>query len=246
MKFIRGFAVIIVLLAAWQIATMIFQFPNYILPSPIAIIKTFMQDSTIIATQAIPTIIETLLGLVLGCLLGMIAAIVIAYFKPTRHWLLPILLVSQAIPTFAIAPLLVIWFGYGMTSKIACTVIMLFFPITSNFYDGLRCTQGEWLDLAKTMHASKLQTFLKICIPAALPNLASGLKIAATIAPIGAIVGEWVGSSKGLGYLMLNANARMQISLMFAALFTIVILTLLLYFIVEFCSKKIVYWQTEH
>ena len=242
MRLVRGLLVIFILLALWQITNTVFQFPEYILPSPIAIFKTFIQDRYLIATQAIPTIIETLLGLFFGCVLGIIAALCIAYFRTTRHWLLPILLLSQAIPTFAIAPLLVIWFGYGLSSKIACTIIMLFFPITSNFYDGLRATSSDWLDLAKVMHASKWQTFLKIRIPAALPNLASGLKIAATLAPIGAIIGEWVGSSKGLGYLMLNANARMEIPLMFAALLTIIVLTLLLYFIVDIVMRKIIYF----
>lgn len=242
---IRGVIVITVLLSLWQIAAMAFQFPSYILPSPLMILSTSVRNSHLIIDQSIPTILETLIGLALGCVLGMIAAIIIAYCQSMRYWLLPILLLSQAIPTFAIAPLLVIWFGYGMTSKIACTVIMLFFPITSNFYDGLKRTPPEWLDLANTMGASKLQIFINIQLPAALPQLASGLKIAATIAPIGAIVGEWVGSSRGLGYLMLNANARMQISLMFAALFTIIILTLLLYFSVDILSKKLIYWQTE-
>ena len=244
-RVMRSCVVILVLLLLWQIANNVFQFPDYILPSPLAIFKTWAQQWNMIANQAIPTIIETLLGLFLGCLLGVIAALCIAYFRSTRHWLLPILLLSQAIPTFAIAPLLVIWFGYGMASKIACTLIMLFFPITSNFYDGLRRTPAEYLDLANVMHASNWQIFLKVRIPAALPSLASGLKIAATIAPIGAIVGEWVGSSQGLGYLMLNANARMQIPLMFAALFTIIVLTLLLYFIVDIGTKKLIYWQKE-
>lgn len=245
MKLLRPLLVLLVFFGAWQLADGFFQFPSYILPSPIQIFETWWVKAAILYHQAIPTIIETLLGLFLGCLLGILAAIVIAYYKQARYWLLPMLIISQAIPTFAIAPLLVIWFGYGMASKIACTIIMLFFPITSSFYDGLRRTETAWLDLSKTLGASKWQTFLKIRLPAALPSFATGLKVAATIAPLGAIVGEWVGSSQGLGYLMLNANARMQISLMFAALFTIVILTLLLYFAVDFASKKCIYWQTE-
>ena len=245
MKILRPLIIMLVLFGLWQLADGVFHFPDYILPSPIHIFQTGIRDANILFQQAIPTIIETLSGLLIGCLLGMIAAIVIAYFKQARYWLLPLLLISQAIPTFAIAPLLVIWFGYGMTSKIACTVIILFFPITSSFYDGLRRTEKSWLDLAKTMDASKWQIFLKIRIPAALPSFATGLKVAATLAPLGAIVGEWDGSSEGLGYLMLNANARMQISLMFAALFTIVVLTLILYFTVDMAAKKFIYWQRE-
>jgi putative hydroxymethylpyrimidine transport system permease protein len=135
-----------------------------------------------------------------------------------------------------------VWFGYGIASKIITAMMMLFFPVTSNFYDGLRQTKTIWLDLAKTMNSSSWQTLWQIKIPAALPSLASGLRIAATIAPIGAIVGEWVGASRGLGYLMLNANARMQIDLMFAALITVTLLTILLYFSVDKILKKTITW----
>lgn len=246
MKTIRVIAVVLVLIFIWQTIVSLCQLPAYILPGPLSVLTIWGRDFSLIATQSIPTILETIVGLILGCTLGAIAALVIAYFQNARFWLLPVLLISQAIPTFAIAPLLVIWLGYGMASKVACTVIMLFFPVTSAFYDGLRRTEPEWLDLAKTMGASKFQMLLKIRIPAALPTFGSGLRVAATIAPIGAIVGEWVGSSEGLGYLMLNANARMQINLMFASLFTIVILTLILYYSVDFSLKKFIHWQPEH
>ena len=133
-----------------------------------------------------------------------------------------------------------------MSSKIAVTIIMLFFPITSALFDGLRKTEPGWLDLAKTMRAKKWRVFWHIRIPAALPHLASGLRIAAVIAPIGAVVGEWVGASRGLGYLMLNANARTEIDLMFAALFTIVIFSLTLYFVVDKSLRAAIPWQIEN
>jgi ABC-type nitrate/sulfonate/bicarbonate transport system permease component len=162
------------------------------------------------------------------------------YIKPLSLWFLPLMIISQAIPTFAIAPLLVIWFGYGMASKIICTILMIFFPITSAFFDGLRQTERHWLDLAKTMNAKKIRLFYYIRIPAALPRLASGMRIAAVFAPIGAVIGEWVGASGGLGFLMLNANARMQIDLMFAALCVLILLSLLLYFIIDrICARFI-------
>jgi len=119
---------------------------------------------------------------------------------------------------------------------------MLFFPIANAFYDGLTRTEASWLDLAKTMQATRWQTLWKIRIPAALPHLASGLRIATAIAPIGAIVGEWVGASRGLGFLMLNANARMQIDLMFAALFVLIIFSLSLYFLMDRLLTRCIYW----
>jgi putative hydroxymethylpyrimidine transport system permease protein len=242
---LRSFILLVSFIVVWQLIVILFNLPPYILPTPAQVFKTGYLYSHVIAKEAVPTVIETLLGLLLGILFGSLAALSMAFFRPISLWLLPVLIISQAIPTFAIAPLLVIWFGYGMASKIATTIIMLFFPITSAFYDGLRRTDRGWLDLAKTMQAKKWRVFWNIRIPAALPYLASGIRVAAVIAPIGAIVGEWVGASRGLGFLMLNANARMQIDMMFAALFTIIIFSLLLYFSVNYFLKYAIYWQAE-
>jgi putative hydroxymethylpyrimidine transport system permease protein len=243
---LRGIIILCGLILTWEIIVRFFQLPPYILPSPILVFKTAYTNKSLILTEAIPTVIETLLGLWLGTILGCITAITMAFFRPLKLWLLPVLLISQAVPTFAIAPLLVIWFGYGLTSKIVTTILMLFFPITSAFFDGLRRTEPGWLDLAKTMNAKKWRIFWLIRIPASLPSLASGLRVATAIAPIGAIVGEWVGASHGLGYLMLNANARMQIDLMFSALFAIIVFSLLLYFTVDKLLRIAIPWQTEN
>lgn len=239
---LRSLLLVIGLIFLWQFVVMHFRLPPYILPTPAQVFKTWYIRVDLIMTEAIPTIIETLLGLVLGTMLGCLGALIMAFFRPLKLWLLPLLIISQAIPTFALAPLLVIWFGYGMASKIITTIIMLFFPITSAFFDGLRRTESGWLDLAKTMQATRWRMFWHIRIPAALPSLASGLRVATVIAPIGAIVGEWVGASQGLGFLMLNSNARMQIDLMFAALLTIVIFSLLLYFVVDKTLKHWISW----
>jgi len=239
----RLFIINIILLSLWQAIIYICQLPDYILPSPWQVFSTLYQQHSLIAAQTIPTVIETLLGFFLGILFGCVAGFSISFFRPLALWMLPLLIISQAIPTFAIAPLLVIWFGYGLASKIITTILILFFPIASTFYDGLRQTEQGWLDLAKTMQANKWRIFFHIRLPAALPIIAGGIRIAAVAAPIGAIVGEWVGSSRGLGYLMLNANARMQIDMMFAALMVIIALALLLYFSVDSLLKKYIWWE---
>lgn len=244
-KLLQLFITITVLLGCWQLTVYFLQLPNYILPSPTRVLLALYHNHSVILTQALPTLAETVTGLALGILFGSLAALLIALFKPLSRWCLPLLIISQAIPTFAIAPLLVIWFGFGVTSKIITTVIMVFFPITSALYDGLLKTRRDWLDLAQTMNASRLQTFLQIRIPNALPSLASGIRIAAASAPIGAIVGEWVGSSAGLGYLMLNANARMQIDMMFAVLFVIIILSLSLYFFTDKVLRRVIWWGEQ-
>lgn len=231
------------LLMLWQATIVLFHLPAYILPSPWQVAVTWFEQFNLIMHEAAITLTEALLGLLFGTLLGCFAALAMVFFHPLTLWLLPILIISQAVPTFAIAPLFVLWFGYGMLSKIATTIIMLFFPITSAFYDGLHRTPAQWNDMAKTMGARKWRFFYYIRMRAALPYLASGLKIAAVIAPIGAIVGEWVGASQGLGFLMLNANARMQIDLMFAALFTLTCFSLLFYFIMDRAMNAIVFWR---
>lgn len=242
---IRGIILLISLLIVWQLIIFIFQLPPYILPSPLLVLHAWIDNLTLIATQTWPTVIETLLGLFFGSLIGIISALSMAYFQPVRFWMMPVLVISQAVPTFAVAPLLVIWFGYGMAAKIIVTMLMLFFPVTSYFYDGLRRTDPNWLDLAKTMNGSRWRTLWFVRIPAALPALASGLRVATVTAPIGAIIGEWVGSSRGLGFLMLNANARMQIDMMFAALFTLIMFSLLLFFTVDKLLRRAIFWQVE-
>ena len=240
---LRSSTICLILLAMWQIIIHCFALPPYILPSPSRVLFTLLEQYRVIATHAIPTLIETSAGYLLGFFFGCLAALLIAFFRPLKTWLLPLFIISQAIPTFAIAPLLVIWLGYGLASKIVAAMLIIFFPVTSAFYDGLSRTQKGWLDLAKTMQGSKWRIFYSIRIPAALPDLCSGLRIAAVAAPIGAIIGEWVGSSSGLGYLMVNANARMQIDLMFAALFVIILMAMTLYVSVDVMLKRLVWWE---
>jgi putative hydroxymethylpyrimidine transport system permease protein len=191
------------------------------------------------------TLFEIIAGLLLGTFLGALSALSMIASFSLKRWLLPVLVISQAIPVFALAPLLVLWFGYGMSSKIAMAVLIIFFPVTAAFYDGLRRIEPEWLELAQVMNAKPLAVIRHIRIPSALPAFASGLRVATAVAPIGAVVGEWVGSSKGLGFYMLHANARMQIDVMFAALVVLGVLALAIYFSVDRAMIKIVYWQKE-
>jgi putative hydroxymethylpyrimidine transport system permease protein len=195
--------------------------------------------------HALTTVFEIVAGLVIGTLLGASSALSMIASLSLKRWLLPVLVISQAIPVFALAPLLVLWFGYGLSSKIAMAVLIIFFPVTAAFYDGLRSTEPEWLELARVMNAKPLAVIRHIRMPAALPAFASGLRVATAVAPIGAVVGEWVGSSKGLGFYMLHANARMQIDVMFAALAVLAVAALSLYFAVDRAMVNLVYWQKD-
>jgi putative hydroxymethylpyrimidine transport system permease protein len=245
MNLLRGAVIFLGLLAVWQALVSLTGVESFILPGPLAVARALASRWSLLAENAGVTILEILLGLACGSLLGAASALLIAAFRPARQWLLPVLVVSQAIPVFALAPLLVLWFGYGLASKVAMATLIIYFPVTAAFYDGLKRTEPGWLDLARTMGGSRLAVLRVIRIPAALPALASGLRVATAVAPIGAVVGEWVGSSAGLGYLMLHANARLQIDLMFAALFVLAVFAVLLYFAVDRALRLALPWQAE-
>ncbi|WP_022726914.1 ABC transporter permease [Fodinicurvata sediminis] len=242
---LRPLGIFIGILVLWQALVWVTGAPAYILPAPSQVGAVLFKRWDSLAFHAGITLAEILLGFFIGSLFGIISALMIATFRTLRFWLLPVLVVSQAIPVFALAPVLVLWLGYGMASKIAMASLIIFFPVTTSFHDGLRRTETGWLDLARTCGASKWATFRHVRILAALPALASGLRVAAAVAPIGAIIGEWVGSSAGLGHLMLNANARMQIDVMFAALVVLAVLALLLYFLTDRFCHLLLPWSPE-
>jgi putative hydroxymethylpyrimidine transport system permease protein len=232
-------------LTVWEAVVVVTGIPRFLLPGPGSVLVALIGHGPLIAGHAARTLAEMGLGLVLGGGLGMICAAAMAWFRPVRRWLMPALVVSQAVPVFALAPLLVLWFGYGMASKVAMTILVIFFPVTSAFFDGLRRTEPGWLDLARTMGGSAWTVLWRIRIPAALPALGSGLRVAVAVAPIGAVIGEWVGASAGLGYLMLQANARMQTDLMFAALLVLGLMAVTLYAAMDWGLRRLLPWQPD-
>ncbi|MDJ0894415.1 MAG: ABC transporter permease [Alphaproteobacteria bacterium] len=242
---LRIAVIFIGLLVLWEAVVRLTGVQAFILPGPVQVLTTWVQSAPRLLPHAGVTTVEIILGMALGAGFGMLSALCLAYFRPVRGWLMPVLVISQAIPVFAIAPLLTLWLGYGIGSKVAMATLIIYFPVTAAFYDGLRRTEPGWLDLARTMNATRWAALRHVRLPAALPALGSGLRVAASVAPIGAVVGEWVGSSAGLGYLMLHANARLQTDLMFAALLTLAILALSLYYVVDGLVRWMVPWQPE-
>ncbi len=245
MRVLRPLVIFLGLIATWQIVVLATGAPHYILPGPARVARALLERWPELLGHAGVTVAEILLGLALGALLGCVSALVIASFRPARRWLLPVLVVSQAIPVFALAPVLVLWLGYGLASKVAMATLIIYFPVTAAFFDGLRRTEPGWLDLARTMGGSRSAILRHVQIPAALPALSSGIRVATAVAPIGAVVGEWVGSSAGLGYMMLQANARMQVDVMFAALFLLAVFAVGLYAAVDAGLRRALPWQAE-
>jgi putative hydroxymethylpyrimidine transport system permease protein len=222
----RTVAAILLFGAIWQAVVMLTGVPTYILPPPLLVLLAVWANAGVLLANAMVTAEEVLLGLFLGTAFGVGTAVAMALSDRLRGLLRPALVVSQAVPVFALAPVLTLWLGYGLAAKIAMTVLIVFFPLASVFLDGLMTTPESTLDLARLASATRWRTLLWLRLPHALPALASGLGIAAVYAPIGAVIGEWVGASQGLGYVMLMANARSHTDLMFAALLVLVGLTL--------------------
>lgn len=240
----RGLTVFSGLLLLWWLATLS-NIPAFLLPTPAAVAEALWSGRGYFAWNTLITASEVLSGLVLGVLLGAGLALCMIASPRLQRWLMPLVLTSQAIPVFALAPLLVLWFGFGMSAKVAMAVLVIFFPVTSAFFDGLRRVNSGYLDLARTLGASRWAQLRHVRLMAALPAFGTGLRMAAAIAPIGAIIGEWVGSAEGLGYLMLNANARMQTDQLFAALFILVLMTVLLWVTVDSLLRRLINWAAE-
>jgi putative hydroxymethylpyrimidine transport system permease protein len=232
-------------LAVWWALTRATALPAFMLPAPADVAAALWQQRDLLFWNTLTTLTEILLCLLFGTLFGGLAAIAIVASPLLQRWLMPVLVLSQAIPVFALAPLLVLWLGFGIASKVVMAVLVIFFPVTANFADGLRRTDPGWLDLARTMNASPWAMLRHVRLPAALPAFASGLRVATAIAPIGAIIGEWVGASSGLGFVMINANARIQTNLMFAALFILAVMAIVLYMLVDRALRLLLRWSPE-
>ena len=245
MTLVRILISAVFLVALWQVLVTVTAVPFFIFPGPARVFTALVERADLLLANAWVTAVEIVLGLAIGVAIGVASAITLLVFGSARRWVLPLLVISQALPVFALAPLLTLWFGYGMASKVAMAVLIIYFPVTAAFYDGLRRVDPTWIDLARTMGASRAALLRHIRIPAALPPFSSGVRIAASVAPIGAVVGEWVGSSRGLGFLMLHANGRMQTDLMFAALLVLAVMALALYFTVDAAMRRLVHWSPE-
>jgi putative hydroxymethylpyrimidine transport system permease protein len=242
---VRALVVIAGLAVIWQGVVVIFRPPHFMLPGVDRVVTALIERPELWQVHAVTTASETLIGLAAGALAGMALALVMSFFPLTRRLVLPSLIVSQAFPVFAIAPLLVLWFGYGIGSKIVMATIAIFFPVASAFHDGLVRTDTGLLDLSRLYRARHWKEVALIRVPHAMPSLVSGLRLAAVYAPIGALIGEWVGASSGLGYAMLLANGRAQTDVVFACLLLIAAMSLALRALVDLATRNVAPWAPE-
>ncbi|MDZ7928140.1 MAG: ABC transporter permease [Agrobacterium sp.] len=236
---------VVLLLIVWQLCIWLFAPPRYILPSPVDVTAAFLRQPGFLFGQAMVTSGEMAIGLATGIAAGIFIAFATAAIPRFGRLVWPMVLVLQAFPVFVLAPILVLWFGFGMASKVVMTAIIIFFPVASAFTDGLNRTDRTILDAASLTQASHWQILTRLRVPLALPSLISGLRVAAPLAPLGAVIGEWVGASAGLGFVMIQSNARMQTDTMFAAMTVLAVMAVLLRLLVDRATANLAPWAKE-
>lgn len=232
-------------LLIWTAAARLMGLPSFILPTPDDVWRSFVRVATdgTLAFHAWVTLSEVLLGLALGVVVATLLGYALAKSTPLERLLSPYIVASQAIPIVAIAPLLIIWFGPGMLSKVLVSALIVFFPVLVNTVVGVRSVPEELYELMRSLRAGRWQTFLKLEVPASLPVLIGGLKVGATLSVIGAVVGEFVGADRGLGFLINLGRGMYDTPLVFVAIFALIAMALGLYGAVSFLEGWLLRWQ---
>jgi NitT/TauT family transport system permease protein len=235
--------VILGLVAVWEAALPLFNVASYVLPRPSAIVVELFRSSDILWDHTVVTLREILIGFVAGSAIGIILAVVIAQFRVLERSLYPIIVFLHTVPKLAIAPIFVMWFGFGLLPKVILVVVISFFPITVNTIYGLTSVDRNIIDLMRSVSASEWQILKWVRIPSAVPYLFAGLKISVTLAVVGAVIGEWVGTDAGLGFAILVAATQMKTAFMFAAITIISLIGVGLFYLMAVCERVLVPWQ---
>ena len=237
---------IILILIIWQVVSSVGLVENFMLPSPIQVIKAFVGEFPTLMSHSVTTLAEAFVGLVLGILFGFVVAVLMDQFDGLKKALYPILVITQTIPAVAIAPLLVLWFGYEMTPKVILIVLTTFFPIAVGLLNGFQSTDKDSMNMLRAMGANRWQIFRHIKFPGALSEFFAGIRIAASYAVVGAVISEWLGGFKGLGVYMTRVKQAFSFDKMFAVIFLVSFISLLLMKGVDFLQKKCMPWEKEN
>ena len=234
--------ILVGLIVIWEFVARLFAVPAWLLPAPSAIVLALVDSAPALSGHLVTTLVEAALGFALALVAAFGTAILIDQSSLARRAIGPLLVASQTVPYFALAPLLAVWFGFGMLPKILIVALVGFFPIAVNLAAGLRAADPEVLDLLCGMGAGRRQIFTKVKLPGALPSLLAGMRIAATYSIIGAVIAEWIGASRGLGLFLLRAANSFKTDQVFAAIALIVLLSVVLYLSVDVLGRVIAPW----
>lgn len=236
---------ILVILVIWQIASGTGLISKFMLPSPVDVVKVFISEFPLLMENAKITLAEAFLGLGVGVLIGFFMAVLMDRFEKVYQAFYPLLVLTQTVPTVAIAPLLVLWFGYEMLPKVILIVIVTFFPIAVSLLDGFRAADRDTISLMRSMGASKMQIFWFVKFPGSLGQFFASLRISASYAVVGAVISEWLGGFEGLGVYMIRVKKAFSFDKMFAVIFLISVISLLLMKGVNLLQKKCMPWEEQ-
>lgn len=221
--------------------------PSFIIPAPTGVVSAIVENWQVLFMEHLSaTMLEFLVGFVITVVVGVVLAVAMFFFKPVEKAIYPAVVISQMIPIIALSPIFVLWFGYTIWSKVAVTVLISFFPIVVSTYDGLRSCDKEYIDLLRSMGATRVQIFRKLHIPMALPSFFSGFKMAIVFALVGATIGEWLGASEGLGYYSRRMSGNLNAEGVFAAITILTLAGIVLFAIASWLEKIVLKkWKQE-
>ena len=232
-------------LVVWQVAVVAFAIPSYLLPAPGRVFAKMIQAGPLLVGNGLYTLQEILLGFGLSVAVGVPLALAIVSSRVCERTVYPLLVASQVVPKVAIAPLFVVWFGFGMTSKVLIAFLIAVFPVVIDMVVGLRAIELEKLYVARSMGATPWQLFWKVRLPKALPSLFAGLKVSITLAVVGAIVGEFIAADRGIGRVLLNANGNMDTELLFAGIIVLTVIGMLLFLALDLLERRLLPWHVS-
>jgi NitT/TauT family transport system permease protein len=242
---LRPLVLLVLTIVLWDITVRVFKIPPYLIPKPYDVILTFWTDGAELLRQAVPTTIATVCGFLLSALFGIPTAMLIANSRTVESYVYPLLVFSQSIPKVAIAPLFVVWFGFGMAPKIISAFLLGFFPVVVSGVQGFKSLDPDMRDLARSMRASRWQSFYMVSLPNALPAIFAGLKVSVTLAVVGAVVGEFVGANSGIGFVLQRSIGNFELPTMFAALVTLSVIGIILFWIIDLIERLVVPWHAS-
>jgi NitT/TauT family transport system permease protein len=242
---LRPFFLLIMIVVAWDLAIRLFHIPAYQVPAPGDVVKVLWTDWPELLSQTWPTTYATIVGFLLSALFGIPVAMLIAGSRTVESYVYPLLVFSQSIPKVAIAPLFVVWFGFGIVPKIIAAFLLGFFPVVVSAVQGFKSVDPDMVDLARAMKGSRISVFCAVNLPHALPAIFSGLKVSVTLAVVGAVVGEFVGSNSGIGYVLQRSIGTFDLPTMFAALVILALLGVVLFWIVDRIERFAIPWHVS-
>lgn len=242
---LRPVLFLVFLVVVWDVAIRVFRIPPYQIPKPETVIATLWAEWPELLREAWPTTVATLLGFLLSAAFGIPVAMLIAGSRTVESYVYPLLVFSQSIPKIAIAPLFVVWFGFGTLPKVLSAFLLAFFPVVVSAVQGFKSVEPELIDLARAMEANRWQVFRMVSLPHATPAIFAGLKVSITLAVVGAVVGEFVGSNSGIGFVLQRSIGSFELPTMFAALVVLALIGVVLFWLLDLAERLAVPWHAS-